>query len=171
MGARDGVPLSRLCVFLFNFIFKLSLWTLSKIERWRGRRWNGRRVVTVVRACSLSLPGDDARFGSFRFVPPCVRRRRRWLISRHRRLNRRRRREEEEDDDDGAGSMEAMKMREGCEEERTLGGVPRMKDDDDDDENVNNEETTTMCVWLRYQWLRWMSFSPGRRAPNVRVGR
>jgi hypothetical protein len=95
------------------------------------------------------------------------------LISRHRRLNRRRRRpEEEEDDDDGAGSVEAMKMREGCEEERTLGGVPRMKDGDDDDENVNNEETTTtMCVWLRDQRRRWMSFLRGRRAPNVRVGR
>lgn len=170
MGARDGVPLSRLCVFLFNFLFKLSPWTLSKIERWRGRRWNGRRVVTVVRACSLSLPGDDARFGSFRFVPPCVRRRRRWLISRHRRLNHRR--PEEEDDDDGAGSMEAMKMREGCEEERTL-GVPRMKGDDDDDENVNSEETTTTttCVWLRDQRRRWMSFLRGRRARNVRVGR
>jgi hypothetical protein len=33
MGARGGVPLSRLCDFLINFIFKLSLWTLSKIAR------------------------------------------------------------------------------------------------------------------------------------------
>ena len=67
-------------------------------------------------------------------------------------------------------------MREGCEEARTLGGVPRMKedDDDDDDENVNNEETTTTtttCVWLRDQRRRWMSFLRGRRARNVRVGR
>ena len=72
--------------------------------------------------------------------------------------------------------MEAMKMREGCEEEEDwtlVCRVPRMKEDDDD---VNDEETTTRttmtCVWLRDQRrLRWTSFSRGRRAPNVRVGR
>lgn len=127
---------------------------------------DGGRVVTLV---------TDARRVSF--VPPCARRRRRrrWLISRHRRLNRRRRRRDD-DDDDGAGPMEAMKTREGCEEEdwTLVCRVPRMKEDDDD-VNDNDEETTmtmTMtCVWLRDQRLRWTSFSPGRRAPNVRVGR
>ena len=72
--------------------------------------------------------------------------------------------------------MEAMKTLEGCEEEEDwtlVRRVPRMKEEDDDDVNDNDEETTmTMtCVWLRDQRLRWTSFLPGRRVPNVRVGR
>ena len=77
--------------------------------------------------------------------------------------------------------MEAMKTLEGCEEEdwdwTLVRRVPRMKEDADHDVNDNDEETmtrttrTTTCVWLRDQRLRWTSFLPGRRVPNVRVGR